>query len=265
MSVSLEGAGITLASGGGGGSGTVTNVSVVSANGLAGSVANATTTPAITLSTTITGILSGNGTAIAAASTTGSGNVVLATSPTLVTPALGVATATSLNGATITTTSGGTLTLANSSTLATSGANSITLTSTGATNITLPTTGTVSTLAGTETFTNKRINPRVVAVSDATSFTPNADTSDIVSQTNTQSAGTLTVGAPSGTPVDGQMLTIRLKSTNAQTFSWNAIYRASTDLALPTVSSASGKWDYVLYEYNSADTKWDILAVNFGH
>ncbi len=73
----------------GAGSGTVTSVSVVSANGFAGSVATATTTPAITLSTTITGILSGNGTAISAASTTGSGAVVLATSPTLVTPALG--------------------------------------------------------------------------------------------------------------------------------------------------------------------------------
>jgi hypothetical protein len=53
--------------GGGGGSGTVTTVSVVSANGLAGTVANATTTPAITLSTSITGVLKGNGTAISAA------------------------------------------------------------------------------------------------------------------------------------------------------------------------------------------------------
>jgi hypothetical protein len=49
------------------GSGTVTSVSVVSANGLAGTVANATTTPAITLSTSITGVLKGNGTAISAA------------------------------------------------------------------------------------------------------------------------------------------------------------------------------------------------------
>lgn len=51
----------------GGGTGTVTSVSVVSANGLAGTVANATTTPAITLSTTVTGVLKGNGTAISAA------------------------------------------------------------------------------------------------------------------------------------------------------------------------------------------------------
>lgn len=51
----------------GSGSGTVTTVSVASANGFAGSVATATTTPVITISTTITGLLKGNGTAISAA------------------------------------------------------------------------------------------------------------------------------------------------------------------------------------------------------
>lgn len=48
-------------------SGTVTSVSVVTANGFAGTVATATSTPAITLTTTITGVLKGNGTAISAA------------------------------------------------------------------------------------------------------------------------------------------------------------------------------------------------------
>ena len=48
------------------GTGTVTSVSVVSANGFAGTVATATTTPAITLTTSISGILYGNGTAVAA-------------------------------------------------------------------------------------------------------------------------------------------------------------------------------------------------------
>lgn len=56
----------TLTSTGSGGS--VTTVSVVSANGLAGTVANASSTPAITLSTTVTGLLKGNGTSISAAS-----------------------------------------------------------------------------------------------------------------------------------------------------------------------------------------------------
>jgi hypothetical protein len=48
-------------------SGTVTTASVVSANGFAGTVANASTTPAITLETSISGVLKGNGTALSAA------------------------------------------------------------------------------------------------------------------------------------------------------------------------------------------------------
>ena len=69
-----------------GGGGTVTSVSVVTANGFAGTVATATTTPAITLTTTINSpVLAGNGTAISAATTTGSGStVVLNNSPVFV-------------------------------------------------------------------------------------------------------------------------------------------------------------------------------------
>ena len=47
--------------------GTVTNISVANANGFSGTVVNPTTTPAITLTTPVTGILKGNGTAISAA------------------------------------------------------------------------------------------------------------------------------------------------------------------------------------------------------
>jgi len=54
--------------GAGTGNGTVTDLSIVTANGFAGTVATSTTTPAITLTTSVTGLLSGNGTAISAAS-----------------------------------------------------------------------------------------------------------------------------------------------------------------------------------------------------
>lgn len=47
--------------------GTVTSASVVTANGLGGTVANASTTPAITLTTSVNGIAKGNGTALSAA------------------------------------------------------------------------------------------------------------------------------------------------------------------------------------------------------
>jgi hypothetical protein len=78
--------------------GTVTSLSVVSTNGFAGTVANPTTTPAITLSTTISGILKGNGTAISAAvsdtdyqapitlTTSGTGGAATFTSNTLNVP-----------------------------------------------------------------------------------------------------------------------------------------------------------------------------------
>ena len=49
------------------GTGSVTTASVVNANGFAGSVANPTTTPAITISTTVSGLLKGNGTSVSAA------------------------------------------------------------------------------------------------------------------------------------------------------------------------------------------------------
>lgn len=64
VSISNEHGTITISSTGSGG--TVTSVSVTSANGFAGTVATPTTTPAITIQTTVTGLLLGNGTSVAA-------------------------------------------------------------------------------------------------------------------------------------------------------------------------------------------------------
>lgn len=47
--------------------GTVTSVAVATANGFAGTVSNSTTTPSITISTGVTGLLKGNGTSVSAA------------------------------------------------------------------------------------------------------------------------------------------------------------------------------------------------------
>lgn len=65
VSITNAAGAITISATGSGG--TVTSVSVVSANGFAGTVASATTTPAITLSTSVTGLIKGNGTALSAA------------------------------------------------------------------------------------------------------------------------------------------------------------------------------------------------------
>ena len=108
--------------------------------------------------------------------------------------------------------------------------------------------------AATQTLTNKRITPRVVTVADATSITPDGDTSDVVYQLNTQATGTLTINAPTGTPVEGDTIILKLKATNVQTFSWNAIYRGGTDIALPTVSTAA-KIDRMGFRYDSVGAK----------
>lgn len=95
---------------GGGGTGTVTSVSVVSANGLAGTVATSTTTPAITLSTSISGPLKGATGAVAAAAAadisglyggaSGTGTLCLTVSCVMSTPALGTPSALVLTNAT---------------------------------------------------------------------------------------------------------------------------------------------------------------------
>lgn len=117
---------------------------------------------------------------------------------------------------------------------------------------------------GTQTLTNKRITKRVVSMADATSVTPTADTADINTHANTQVSGTLTVNAPSGTPTSGQILILRIKSTNSQTYSWNAIYRGSSDLALPASHTGSSKTDYLGFIYNSTDSKWDFMSITKG-
>jgi len=76
-------------------SGTVTSASVVSANGFAGTVATSTTTPAITLTTSITGVLKGNGTALSAAT---AGTDYVAPSGALGTPSSGTLSSCTVDG-----------------------------------------------------------------------------------------------------------------------------------------------------------------------
>lgn len=106
--------------------------------------------------------------------------------------------------------------------------------------------------------------PRVTSVPSGVSITPNADTTDMLTQANSTPAGTLTINAPTGTPVDGQKLIIRVTCTNSQTLSFNAIYRGSSDLGLPATTTGASKADYLGFIYNSSATKWDLLAKVFG-
>jgi len=107
-------------------------------------------------------------------------------------------------------------------------------------------------------------NLATVAVASATSITPNVDITYILTQANTQTAGTFTINAPTGTPINGQSFIFRMSSTAVQTFAWNAIYQGSADVALPLTSSGSSLTDYMGFVYNSSSNKWQMLAKNFG-
>ena len=73
------------------------------------------------------------------------------------------------------------------------------------------------------------------------------------------SNATATFAVPSGTPVEGDTLLIRIKDDGTiRTLAWNAIYRIiGTILPLATVAT---KTLYLLFVYNSASSTWDCLA-----
>ncbi len=117
----------------------------------------------------------------------------------------------------------------------------------------------IPTISSTNTFTNKFITPQLQSVADAGgTLTPVSITNDFVVATALSQATTIAV--PSGSPVQGEKLMIRLKDNGtARALTWNPIYRASSDLALPTTTTLS-KTMYLGFVYNSTDTKWDFVA-----
>lgn len=127
--------------------------------------------------------------------------------------------------------------------------------------ITSPTNVSTSALTtdGTQTLTNKRITPRVNTEASSSTSTPTGDSSD--AWTITALAAADTIAAPTGSPTNMQKLIIRIKDNGtARALSWNGIYRASSDLALPT-TTILGKTMYCGFIYNSADSKWDLLSL----
>jgi len=155
-----------------------------------------------------------------------------------------------------------TLELANNSTFETTGAYTTNITSTAATAVTLPTSGTLATLAGTETYTNKRITPRVLSAAAYTTNTGtsiNGDTMDMFIVT--AQTGALKFNNPTGTPTDGQKLIISVASstTSARALTWDTAYGATT-VALPTTTAATTATLTIGFIWSASKSLWQCVA-----
>lgn len=219
----------------------------------------ASATIAATTNANLTGPITSVGNATSIASQTGTGTkFVVDTSPTLVTPILGVATATSVNKMAITApATSSTLAVANGKTFTAS--NTLTLAGTDSTTITFQGTDTYVGRTTTDTLTNKRVTPRVTSATSSATPTPDSDASDAYSLTAL--ATDAVFAAPTGTPTNFQKLLIRIKDDGtARAITWNAIYLAM-GVALPT-TTVIGKILLVGFIYDSITSKWGCVAVN---
>lgn len=119
------------------------------------------------------------------------------------------------------------------------------------------------TLTNTATLTNKRMTPRVTALSDGATVAINSDNMDIGTVTL---GGNRTLGDPTGTPTSGQTLLVIVTQdgTGSRTLAYGTGYRFSTGLTEPTLSTGAGDVDYLLFIWNAAASKWDLLAFGEG-
>lgn len=117
---------------------------------------------------------------------------------------------------------------------------------------------TFATTTTSQTFTTKRINPRISSAASG-DISPDISAADMY--VRTALAAATTINAPTGTPLNGNRLMFRLKDNGtARALNWNGTYRA-VGVTLPTTTVLS-KVTYVGAIYNSDETVWDVIAVS---
>ena len=215
--------------------------------GTSGYATNSGNASTVTTNANLTGPITSTGNATAIASQTGTGTTfVVQTSPTLITPTLGVATATSINGLGIATTTG-TLAVATGTIAYLIG-------------------GTSATLTATQTLTNKRITRRVVSVGTSATPTINTDNGDIFEIVNQNVAITSMSTNLSGSPLEGDLMEIKIKDAGAAVaITWGAHFGTSAAITtLPTTTGTSAVLR-TLFQYEtsavwSGSSAWIIIA-----
>ncbi len=101
-------------------------------------------------------------------------------------------------------------------------------------------------------------SPRLQSVVDAATITPNADTDDMVRITAIAQAFTIANPTPITTRYEGQRLLIRIKDNGTgRAITWGSEYRA-LGTALPATTVAT-KTLLLTFQFNSTDTKWDLI------
>lgn len=100
-------------------------------------------------------------------------------------------------------------------------------------------------------------SPVIQSVTSSATVTPTFD--DDMVKITAQAAG-LTLANPTGTPIPGLGMVIRIKDNGtARSITFGSEYRG-IGLSLPTTTVIS-KTLYIAMVYNSDDTKWDVLSV----